>query len=151
MVFDEKKYKTTYNKKHYERVRNNPEYREQQRIRGQAYRQTDRGIFIRNKSHWIDSGIREPAETWDIYWETFKTKTHCEVCNIKFNLENANSSEGRCLDHHHHSGYIRNVICRSCNRSVMRNFDNKHNMVLFELQRYFRTNLDLIKIETNRI
>jgi len=103
------------------------------------WRQTDRGKFIRNRNHWIASGIKEPLEGWEEYWEKFKLKTHCQLCNIEFDLEKgATSKRGRCLDHHHHSGYIRNVICRNCNISCMRLFDNKHNMVLFELQRYFK-------------
>ena len=110
---------------------------------GKEWRQTDRGKFIRNKNHWKSSGIREPLESWDKYWEKFKLETKCNLCNVTFDLENANKPNGRCLDHHHHSGYIRNVICRNCNSTTMIKFDKNHNKVLFELQRYFRTNLNI--------
>ena len=134
-----------------QRYLNKGDNKEKRNAHLKAWRQTDRGKFIRNKNHWIASGIREPAESWETYWEEFKIKTHCDICNIEFDLENgATSKMARCLDHHHHSGYIRNIICRNCNISAMRHFDNKHNMVLFELQRYFRTSLDLIKIESNK-
>ena len=106
------------------------------------WRQTDKGKFIRNRNHWIESGIVEPLEGWESFWEVFKKKIHCELCNIEFDLENGGTSKkGRCLDHHHHSGAIRNVICRSCNISPMRKFDANHDRMLFEIQRYFRINI----------
>jgi len=107
---------------------------------GARWRQTDRGKFIRNRNHWKEYGVTEPLEGWEEYWEIFKKKTHCELCNVKFDLDNGGTSKsGRCLDHHHHSGSIRNVICRGCNISVMRKFDANHDRMLFELQRYFRS------------
>ena len=115
-----------------------PEKRKEILNRGKVWRQTDRGKFIRNRNHWIASEVREPLEGWENYWETFKTKTHCELCNVEFDLKNgATSKKGRCLDHHHHSGYIRNVVCRTCNISPIRMFDSKHDKVLFQLHRLF--------------
>ena len=106
------------------------------------WRQTDKGKFIRNRNHWIVGGIVEPLEGWKEFWEVYKKKTHCELCNIEFDLENGKTSKkARCLDHHHNSGAIRNVICRYCNMSPMRNFDKKHNNVILELHRYFLRNI----------
>lgn len=120
-------------------LQNNPEIRRRRKEHAKEFRQTDKGKFIRNKNHWIGYGVTEPLEGWEEYWEIFKKKTHCELCNVKFDLEaGGTSKQARCLDHHHHSGAIRNVICRFCNMSPMRNFDSKHDRMLFELQRYFR-------------
>ncbi len=113
-----------------------PEFKKYQK----KWRQTDSGKKRRNISHWKDAGIRQPLEGWDIFWEEFKLKKKCEICNVEFNLEKHNTKRGRCLDHHHHSGYIRNVVCRKCNISDMRKFDSNHDKVLFELHRYFMIN-----------
>ena len=122
-------------------LQNNPEKRKNRDENAKRWRQTDKGKFIRNRNHWISYGIKEPLEGWEQYWEEFKKITHCELCNVKFNLEaGGTSKQGRCLDHHHHSGTIRNVICRNCNITTMRKFDSNHDKVLFELQRYFRLN-----------
>ena len=122
----------------YQRYISNPEKKKNRNDNLKRWRQTDRGKFIRNRNHWVDAGIIEPLEGWENYWETFKTKTHCELCNVEFDLEKGGTSKrGRCLDHHHHSGYIRNVVCRGCNISSMRKFDANHNKLLFELYRSF--------------
>mgnify|MGYP003645532172 CR=1 FL=1 len=115
-----------------------PEQRAESVEYQKQWRQTDAGKRRRNISHWTGYGVREPLEGWNAFWETFKLKTHCELCNVKFNLENHNTKQGRCLDHHHHSGYFRNVICRGCNLGHMKKFDSKHDLVLFQLQRSFR-------------
>ena len=113
--------------------------KEQNRTANARWRQTDRGKFIRNRNHWKEAGVSEPLEGWEAYWEVFKKKTHCELCGVEFDLKKGmTSKQGRCLDHHHHSGTIRNVICRHCNISPMRKFDANHDKMLFELQRYFR-------------
>ena len=118
-----------------------PEKKAMRDENAKRWRQTDKGIFTRNKNHWISYGVVEPLEGWEAYWEVFKKKTHCELCNIEFDLEaGGTSKKGRCLDHHHHSGAIRNVVCRSCNLSPMRKFDANHDRMLFEIQRYFRIN-----------
>jgi len=101
-----------------------------------AWRQTDRGKFIRNRNHWIASGMKEPCEGWEAYWEVFKIATHCDACNIKFDLDNGSTSkEARCLDHHHHSGYKRNILCRKCNIERGK-YDNRWGYILLEIHRY---------------
>ena len=118
----------------------NPEKKKNRNENAKRWRQTDKGKFIRNRNHWKEYGVTEPLEGWEAYWEEFKKHKKCELCNVEFDLENGGtSSQARCLDHHHHSGCIRNVICRGCNISTMRKFDANHDRMLFELQRYFRT------------
>ena len=105
------------------------------------WRQTDKGKFIRNRNHWIDYGVKEPNEGWETYWETFKETKRCEVCNIEFDLSGGKTrSNGRCLDHHHASGHIRQIICRKCNGGCVKTWDSKMNYVLLDLHRYFRLN-----------
>ena len=113
-----------YREKHPER------YKEQQR----NWRQSDSGKFRRNKSHWSEAGIVEPEIGWRPYWDIFKETTNCEVCNIVFGSNKDNSV--RCLDHHHGSGHIRNIICRKCNKTRW-SIDGKHKDVLLELHREF--------------
>ena len=118
-----------------------PEKRAHRNALGKAWRQTDKGKFIRNRNHWIAAGVKEPNEGWETYWETFKDVKRCEVCDVKFDLDGGPSrSNGRCLDHHHASGSIRQIICRKCNTSCVRMFDDRMMFVLLDLHRYFRLN-----------
>ena len=102
------------------------------------WRQTDKGHFTRNRNHWIEQGIREPEEGWETFWERVKMTTHCELCNVKFDPK-VNYSSQRCVDHDHHSGYMRFICCRNCNISPLRLFDIRKTRVLFELHRFFNT------------
>jgi hypothetical protein len=104
------------------------------------WRQTDQGKFIRNRNHWIASGMREPEEGWKNFWKFFKNTTNCEICNVEFNLSKECTNEQRCLDHDHHSGYKRFICCRKCNSGCIRDYDNLRDKLIIELHRYFRYN-----------
>ena len=115
---------------------NNEEIKEINR----RYRQTDKGKFIRNKSHWVADNIREPLEGWrDYYFNTFEPTTHCQLCNCLFDPDNDYMSQ-RCLEHDHYSGYIRSICCRRCNTGSMKLFDMKRGYLMLELHRYFNLN-----------
>ena len=102
-----------------------------------AWRQSHAGKRRRNISHWRSYGVREPEEGWvEFYDNTFCNATNCALCNVEFG-ENGNSSNGKCLDHHHASGYIRNIICRKCNISTMPLYDLKFPAVLLEIHRRY--------------
>ena len=83
---------------------------------------------------WMSQGIRS-QDYYDIY-DRFYSTTKCESCNVK--LE-GKGSQKKCVDHHHLSGEIRNIICCKCN-GERNKIDNKYNFVLLELHRYFKYN-----------
>ena len=116
------------------------EHRLQQvRVANKKWRQTEKGIFMRNKSHWIEAGMREPKEGWEtFYHNTFKITTNCQLCNIEFNKDKRCCNTQRILDHDHHSGYIRFICCRKCNNSCIKKYDNKRLYLMCELNRYFK-------------
>lgn len=107
---------------------------------GKKWRQTDSGIFIRNRNHWKEAGIREPECGWKKFWEIFKNTNHCELCNIEFDGKN-NYMTQRCLDHDHFSRYKRFIVCRKCNTSCIRKTDSNKTNMLIEIHRYFINNL----------
>ena len=104
--------------------------------RQKKFSQTERGRYHRNKGHWKANGVSEPCEGWEkYYYDTFLPSTHCDLCNVEFVVDGV-SAEGRCLDHHHSSGHIRNIVCRKCNIGRGR-LDNSHLRVLLDLHRRF--------------
>ena len=112
------------------------EEREESVLKQRKWRQTHNGKRLRNISHWRHAKIREPEEGWiDFYENKFFPATNCALCKIDFG-DNGHRSDGKCLDHHHASGYMRNIVCRRCNISCMPMYDKKISCVLLELHRY---------------
>jgi len=65
-------------------------------------------------SRWKDWGMKlKEGEDWDSIYLYYVTCEECENCGIE--LTDGCSSDGRTLDHDHSTGFIRNVLCRSCN------------------------------------
>ena len=127
-------------KRAHDKYMNKPGMEEKRVQWGKAWRATDKGIFTRNRNHWVAAGIKEPNEGWETYWETFKNKKNCETCGVTFSTDKKWTSNQKCLDHHHSSGHIRLVVCRKCNGSCVKTWDSKMNYVLLDLHRYFRLN-----------
>ena len=76
------------------------------------YQKTDAGKKSRKISNWKFRGIilRE-GEDWDSIYRTYIECKNCEQCNKVFK-----NSKDRQLDHCHTTGFIRNIVCNSCNQ-----------------------------------
>lgn len=58
---------------------------------------------------WKAQGmILRETEDWESIWCYYTCCNNCELCDDDI-------SNDKHLDHDHSSGYIRNVLCRSCN------------------------------------
>jgi len=114
-------------------------YREKHADKIKAYRKSYSGIYNRNKHHWIEAGIVEPEEGWQVFYDTkFYPATNCDICNKTFDNDNnitKNKSNKKCLDHHHSSGHIRNIVCLPCNNKVSK-VDTLLRYVLLDIHRY---------------
>ena len=63
---------------------------------------------------WRGIGIKlRPNEDWDSVYLFYITCEECENCGIQ--LTGGRSSNSRCLDHDHSTGFIRDVLCNACN------------------------------------
>ncbi len=88
------------------------------------------------KHNWsYTSKIREPPEGWNsFYYGRYKHTHRCELCNGSFDIS------AKCLEHDHHSGYLRSICCMSCNIGPMRVLDKNRVNLMLELHRYFNRN-----------
>ena len=95
-----------YGKKHYQL---NKEKRKQQQ---KEWSQTESGKKSLRIRSWKYQGMILPeGETWDSIYRKYIECKKCEQCNNVFK-----NSMDRHLDHCHTSGFIRNIVCRRCNR-----------------------------------
>lgn len=66
-------------------------------------------------------------------WRLYESTNSCESCQK--NMVNGRGKDGKCVDHHHATGYFRHIICNSCN-----NYRAKHDRLtlslLLEIHRY---------------
>lgn len=100
----------------------------------QQYNNSCKGIKISRISNWKKHGIK--SSNFDLVYERYINTNYCEVCNIELITGRDNKSNTRCLDHHHASGEIRNIVCKRCNCNRQK-IDLKFMYVLQELHRYF--------------
>ena len=70
-------------------------------------------------------------------WRLYETTHKCESCNK--DLTTGRGKDGKCVDHHHATGYFRHIICNSCNNFRAKQ-DRLHLSLLLDIHRYFFLN-----------
>jgi len=74
------------------------------------------GKHINRCSKWRSLGIKlRPEEDWDSIYLFYITCENCEECGIELTEDKINTATTKTLDHDHDSGYVRDVLCLSCN------------------------------------
>ena len=107
-------YNQNYNNEYY---KNN---KDQIKIIKQKYRQTENGKKNKKISDWKLSGLKEYGYTYEEVYEYYLSVNNCEVCKVKLNT---NIKTQKCMDHCHHTGCFRWILCQSCN--IQDNWINK--------------------------
>lgn len=65
---------------------------------------------------WRKQGmILKENEDWESVFYYYMACEECENCGIILTNDVVNTKERRVLDHDHSTGYIRNILCHSCN------------------------------------
>ena len=92
--------------------------------KNREYSQTEGGIKLHRIANWKFTGmILKEDEDWDSIYRKYIECKKCEQCNNVFK-----NSMDRHLDHCHTTGFIRNIVCRSCNQ--LRGVEDRKNLIL---------------------
>jgi hypothetical protein len=70
-------------------------------------------------SSWKNQGMKlRPGEDWLSIWFFYESCDNCEICDVKLTRDRQNKPTTKSLHHSHDTGYIMNVLCHSCNRTL---------------------------------
>ena len=83
----------------------------------QLYHKTEEGVKRNRINNWKQIGV-DPSYDFDVIYDIYIHTSKCDLCNV--NLTDGKGLQGRCLDHNHKTGEIRNIVCMKCNYHVER-------------------------------
>jgi hypothetical protein len=67
---------------------------------------------------WTSQGIIDiHNDNFKTYYKIFRSTKYCDYCNRRIVGKFDDKKKGciKCLEHDHDSGYVRGVVCISCN------------------------------------
>jgi hypothetical protein len=123
--------KDTINEKRRNKYINDNDYQNKAKKRAEEYRRNNKTYRIKS---WKKQNIK--CNDWNKLYDEYNNTKYCYCCNVKF-IDNSLGKCCKCLDHHHLSGEIRNIICKSCNNSISK-VDNNMLKVLLDIHRYHK-------------
>ncbi len=123
--------KDIINEKRKDKYLNDINYQNKAKKRAEEYRRNNKTYRIKS---WKSQNIK--CNDWDKLYDEYTNTKNCYCCNIKF-IDNSLGKCCKCLDHHHLSGEVRNIICKSCNNHIAK-VDNYILKVLLDIHRFHK-------------
>ena len=117
MPYKDREKRLEHNKKYYqinkEKIKEKiKEYREKNKEKIKKYNKTHNRLKSNRIAKWKSNGLKINDNDLDKLYERYINSNECELCGVTYTDTNK-----RCLDHDHHTGLFRNVVCHKCNSS----------------------------------
>ena len=113
MVWKDKDYRKKYYEKNKEKIlEEKKKYYQKNKEKIKEYRKTSTGVKANRIFQWKSKGLKINDNDLDELYERYINSNECELCGTTYTDTNK-----RCLDHDHHTGLFRNVVCHKCNSS----------------------------------
>jgi len=91
------------------------EYYKNNREARLAYMKTEAMVIQNRINNWKQIGV-DPSYDFEVIYDIYIHTSKCDVCNVT--LTDGKGPHGRCLDHDHETGEIRNIVCMKCNYHI---------------------------------
>jgi hypothetical protein len=80
------------------------------------YYQTSEGKKAQRIGNWKRIGVFHDDYN-KLYKEYIETE-RCDICGVYLTEDKRKTKTTRCLDHDHDTGFVRNIVCHSCNVKI---------------------------------
>ena len=93
----------------------NVNYYQNNKLYFSNYHKSEEGVKKNRIKNWKNRGV-DSSYDFEVIYDIYMHTNKCDICQVS--LTDGKGPHGRCLDHDHETGEIRNIVCMKCNYHI---------------------------------
>ncbi len=90
--------------------------KEKNKEKRREYLQTPAGKKSSRIQRWKTLGVLH--DDYDTLYKEYLETDRCDICGVNLTEDKRKTKTTKCLDHDHETGFVRNIVCHSCNIKI---------------------------------